>query len=113
MSDAEFTDSVKDATTDLTEALADDFPSSGRLENCLEMWDKFGPWIPPIYLIELVRAARKWAELEAAVADGGRVVVEMPCDDCDALIDEHRYNEGGPVFHDPPERRVILGESAE
>ena len=82
----------------LTEALA---WYDHQQEVGLEGWTEI-QWI--------VKAARKWADLEALVADGGRVVVEKPCLshgvlDCRIA----RSLLGCPGG----ERRIFFGEGAE
>ncbi len=78
---------------------------------------------------QVIDAARKWAELEALVADGARVVVEKPCPTCGftgVTMSEAALQKSGDPQVDCPrggwseewvqvcaERRVILGEGAE
>lgn len=75
---------------ELTESLdrAEPFPSGeeayNRGEDC---------WIVDTIVVE---AARKWAELEAEVKNGARVVVEKDCNQVDCKC----------------ERRIVLGEGA-
>lgn len=66
--------------------LSDDMPVAIRRE-FLDLVDKF------------VTAARKWADLEAQVADGARVVVERP--------------HGHTPCYCRAERKVILGEGSD
>lgn len=67
--------------TDLTEAIA-------RHEH--------GTHDPRDCHAHFIPAARKWADLEALIADGGRVVVEKDCNQVDCKC----------------ERRIVLGEGA-
>lgn len=47
--------------------------------------------------LAVIDAAARWADLEALIADGGRVVVEKDCNQVDCKC----------------ERRIVLGEGAE
>ena len=83
--------------TDLQEALA---AVDAADPDPHEDWE----WVARI----LEPAARKWADLEAQVADGARVVVETPCDKHGLLV--LHLNATTRCL---PERRVILGEGSE
>lgn len=77
------------------------------------------------YLRPQLATARRWAELEAAVAEGGRVVAETPCEHGDWGICDHIPTERRGCmrldckqYHPKPgcpggSRRIILGEGAE